>query len=302
MRKIERNAIFKAVVTAVAVWCSQSSAFAQQAVPGPLRALTGEIELRLRPEFEAICEVTKETKGESDWFAKRSKTNFSMKIFTELATTKYSLSMAEGALYLRFTGDVDSSGNLAAKPAKFETNGTLDQKSSQQIEFVMSILQRGGRWAHGQKLRQNTAIGRSVCDLFGASSKDGLKGQWSVAGLAQISGRQGVVFSGTLLEKCVLGDISFDMAYTGWEAIDLESGLKLRSSGKGEFLLGDGKKTIEIENAECRLSGGMANNSSISSAGTKREQRLAELKMLFDKDLLNKEQYEEKMREILKEL
>lgn len=152
------------------------------------------------------------------------------------------------------------------------------------------------------------------CEVLVGFKQTFMSGDWQVLGKVSVAKKQAVLIGGAYRQTCVsivesngiepFGPaIFFDLALSGWEAYDLESGLLLQSSVKSEYFLPAPGATAEkynIKNVSCEVKGQLVSESKAQTNST--EKRLNELRILFDKGLINKEQYDKKTEEILKSL
>jgi hypothetical protein len=156
----------------------------------------------------------------------------------------------------------------------------------------------------GTPLRQGATVPYGVCEFMPGDNVISQSGQFVVAGIAPIKGRETIIMKGDQTAICKVAGGSQRMQFNGWFAIDRESGLPAGSSMALSITLP--QLTIHaISNQECFLTGGAEDTTQSRSrdlAAKSAEQRLIELKALFDKGLITPEQFEQKRAEIVKGL
>lgn len=291
------------------------SSLAQQPLPPNIIPLNGEVILRLTPKHAARCTAKKNETKAGEFFGTRSTDFSTVEIFEETpGTLKLSFVVGDAINYFRILADVkpDGSGLLLTTP-EIQTNIQPSEKDRQQFEAVKQILMKipkMGSFAIGVPLRQGIAVSLGdTCQLLpGASGTEKRSGGYSVLGKTTVMGRESIILGGEESVSCFLPGTSLNMHIKGWWAIDRQSGVSAASSTfSTASVTGKSGEATTSEDRECVVTGEVSSSAKGQSPGVGKmstpassEQRLLELKLLLDKGLISKEQYEQKSTEILK--
>lgn len=291
---------------------------AQQALPAGIVPLAGEMILRLTPKHASRCTNKKNEKKPGEFFGTRSTTMATSEIFEEApGNLKYQIIAGDALNYLRVTADVKQDGSgLSSTTPEFQTNMEVPEKDRWQFEAVKQIFTKAiesGVSRIGKPLRQGIVVEdvEAVCKIFpGSSGAEKMSGGYRVLGTTFERGRENIVLGGERSVSCRMPGTLWHMHEKGWVAIDRLSGLVAGSSSWASLNVdgqsGTGESTDDME---CIVTGEVIRAAksksppleNTSTPGSS-EQRLLELKLLLDKGLITKEQYEQKSTEILKTL
>lgn len=293
------------------------SSLAQQPLPTNIVPLNGEVILRLTPKHVARCTAKKNETKPGEFFGTRNTEFGTVEIFEESpGNPKLSFVVGDAMNYFRVVADVkpDGSGLMPTTP-EIQTNMQATEKDRQQFEAVKQILvqmPKFGSFAIGVPLRQGSAVSLGdTCQLFpGASGTEKRSGEYRVLGITAVMGRESIIFGGEESVSCILPGTSLNMHVKGWRAIDQQSGVTTASSTISKVSVnGKSGEATSSEDRECIVTGEVSRSAKGQSPGLGNmstpgasEQRLLELKLLLDKGLITKEQYEQKSTEILKTL
>lgn len=291
---------------------------AQQPLPTNIVPLNGEVILRLTPKHVARCTTKKNEAKPGEFFGTRSTYFGTQEIFEEsLGNPKLSFVVGDAMNYFRIVAEVkpDGSGLMPTTP-EIQTNmQATTEKDRQEFEAVKQILvqmPKLGSFAIGVPLRQGSAVSLGdTCQLFpGSSGTERRSGEYRVLGVTAVMGRESIVLGGEESVSCILPGTSLNMHVKGWWAIDQQSGVTTASSTISKAsVTGKSGEATTSEDRECVVTGGFSRSDKGQSPGLGNmstpgasEQRLLALKLLLDKGLITKEQYEQKSTEILKTL
>jgi hypothetical protein len=313
-------------------------ALAQEPLPSGITPLNGSVTLRYAPKFESRCTIKKSEKKPGEFFGTKITESGFTEVFEESGRTKLAVKITLGQYFVRMIFGLEDDRTMAGMTyidiqSNFEAFNKSKEKSG---KFFLGLLKRmSGAAAYGRSLKQGTRfytdaissmfgkdageIGTtesaesagntgydSVDKLFSEIQIQVKSDDFAVIGTANIRGRESLIFGGEIVVEVGKGDNRVSVTSKGWEAFDLQSGLKTGSSML--MVVGNAEKgvTTSTDDYECSITGTptKAPQSRPSNAQDAKsaEQRLIELKALLDKGLIIPEQFESKHTEILKSL
>ena len=118
--------------------------------------------------------------------------------------------------------------------------------------------------------------------------------------LKAVISRENVVLSGSLTSACYIGTDKLEMGVQGWYAVDAESGIISNQAYTTKISLRSKGTTTTVESVNCSIDGILSKPRTQSPAGTgSAEQRLIELRSLFEKGLIGSEHFKKKQAEIV---
>jgi hypothetical protein len=293
------------------------SSMAQNALPVGISPFANSIKLSLNPTHKAQCSIKSIEKKEGDFFGTRQ----------NLTTTQEVLRSAGGELSysvdvkgfegmspsdsMGLTFPIGADGSVG-KESVFKTNLSLAQNELDFLKKIIDDLVGGNalEWVRNKPLRYGAIISapdlcKNVGKMLNSDFKVTKKGGFKVMGISFISGRESIVIDGSASLSCSSEALNFDMRSSGWWSFDLQSGLQNGGSTINS-LLKSGEKQVNLQQDYiCNVSGIRSEpvtSSSPPAVEKNSELRLSELKSLFEKNLISKEQYDQKISEILKSL
>lgn len=303
----------KNILAAMAVFAT-ASPWAAQSLP-TVQPLVGEVVLRLNPAFSATCSKTSYEKKDGSE-ATRSVNRVTTTISEDqLGSPKLTFIYDTDNLGLRLLVNItpDRTGfsgvpSLAIRPSgttSWTDSEALTGKDKEQAAevkvFLAHMIENMSTLnALGRTLRHGTVIGGDVCKLFPGASQQTSSGGFAVAGTAILNGRKSVVLSGTQSVSCSIRTDQLSIDVQGWYAIDVESGLKTSESFLSKTKLRSSGSATGEEESECKIAGSLQGMAPPNQNAV--EQRLIDIKSLFDKGLISKDQFEQKRVDILKSL
>jgi len=298
---------------------------AQQALPQDIVLLNGEVTLRYTPNFEARCTKKSYEKKSGDFFGERKTTIETSSILEVSPGVSKFIKTAEAEGFdvrLSFDVNEDGTGLKSTEPdIQFKLNkndswnSNIPGVSKEALDKVKLFL--GGMIKTmgdsnfsgiGQPLRQGSSVMLpNLCEFIPEGRTLSTSGGSSVAGTAVILGRENIIFSSEQTATCIWSNFQMNLEQKGWYAVDRQSGLRPASSLTINMTMDfKGFTFTSTEDIECTITGAptIAPQPTASGVpGSKSvEQRLSELKSLFDKGLITKEQFEKKRDEVLKSL
>lgn len=313
------------------------SSFAQQALPGAIRPLSNEVTLRLTPSFEARCTKNLHTKNPGELFGTRNQIAFTTNISaTAASASRLSTAFRVDPNYLQLIYEVDGGGTRITSEPVLQTD--LEWSPVEKHDFIQKHLvadKLSMAAVFGLPMRQGANVNYDVCSLQPNGTTQSKFDNYSVVGIAVIRGRESLILGGDIAATCSdrgvnpsapgqglkagdwftsengtrmqlvsPGGYKFDVRFTGWTAIDLQSGISAHSSHAMVVSQAGAGNTTVTDDTQCLIAGAVSNPKSYAETPRERpaEQRLMELKGLFDKGLITKDQYEQKRLEIVKAL
>lgn len=292
--------------------------FAQQPLPQAIRPLNQELLLTLNPSFTASC--IKNTSEKKDGAAAAaSSIKMTVATFEDLkGNVKYSLVMPLDRFYFKMIVDLPPArtsltGLVNLEMAEYESGPWKDTealkgKDKEEITKVKELLEilfksLNSVLAIGRPLRQGTLISTDFCSFVPNASTQSSSGGFAVTGLANLNNRENVVLSGSLTSACYIGTDKLEMGVQGWYAVDVESGIISNQAYTTKLSLRSKGTTTTVESVNCFIDGTLSKSRTQSPAGAgSTEQRLIELRSLFEKGLISKEHFEKKQADIVNAL
>lgn len=289
--------------------------FAQQPLPQAIRPLNQELLLTLNPSFTASC--TKNTSEKKDGAAAvASSIKMTVNTFEDpQGNAKYSLVIPLDRFFFKMIVDLPPArtsltGLVSLEIAEYERGPwkdteTLKGKDKEEITKVKELLgflfkSLNSVLAIGRPLRQGTLISTDFCSYIPGASTQSSSGGFAVIGLANLNTRENVVLSGSLTSACYIGTDKLEMGVQGWYAVDAESGIISNQAYTTKISLRSKGTTTTVESVNCSIDGTLSKPRTQSPAGTgSAEQRLIELRSLFEKGLIGSEHFKKKQAEIV---
>jgi len=289
---------------------------AEAAQPFPtVQPMVGEMVLRLNPTFTSTCLKTSYEKKDGN--APTTTVDKATTTITEdlPGSPKFSIILEAEKLDLRMIIDVTpdraafrNAPSLALRhpgTASWTDSETLTGKDKEQAAELKAILTHmlenmSTVNAIGRPLKQGTVISGDACKLIPGAHQQSSSGGFSVAGVAVLDGRRSVVLAGAQSVSCYVGAEQLSIDAQGWYAIDAESGLQASQSFVSKTKLRSSGSSTGEEKMECTITG--SSQGVMQSTQSTAEQRLTEIKSLFDKGLITKDQFEQKRADIIKSL
>jgi hypothetical protein len=309
---------------------SSTITFAEEPLPSGITPLTGSVTLRYAPKFESRCTVKKSEKKPGEFFGTKTFQALTMEVFNESERTKLAVRVPVGANYLRMIiALTDDRTMTGATNIEIQSDIEDFKKNSEQFRnLLLGFMKKlSGAEIFGKPLQQGSkvftesfgelvstfyALEDSVENLSGGSKSAKMpmikvnSDNYSVVGIASINRRESLVFSGEILFEVGAGDARVSAKITGWDAYDLQSGLKAGASFLTVATVAEKGAVTSTEDTECFISGAPSTTTrarSEEAQGAKTtEQRLIELKSLLNKGLITQEQFESKRTEIVNSL
>lgn len=272
------------------------------ALPSPISKLDQPITLRLIPNAQVSCTRT-------DLFEDgTNKSEKSVKFLIELSkdkTGKTRLSFGDESVKLVFPVKADGSGLISTDPALESNSPAAVKDLAQALEkyrpnanaftnFYIGFL--------GKSLQQyvsTTFDGEDLCPLVtGNPAKEKLFSTLTVLGQTQFQQRPTLIVSGQSKFVCSAEDLYPQLQINGWYAIDIASGLA--TSRFQEVKLG--YIPLFTSNHDCTFLGSSSTTPTAGVSDRTFEDRLRELKGLYEKGLITKDQFEKRSSQILENL
>lgn len=274
--------------------------------------LTSETTLYLTPTFTSTCKKTVyEKKG---WFPTKKMSDVAVTTSEDTSGTPLvTMVVGENGLEIKLVFRVSASRTTLSGINSFDVRqiGTTVWTSTENLsgkarESMASVKQMlaymlensSSIFALGKPLKQGMVMEGDVCRIIPSAITLSSSGGFAVTGTATINGRNSLVFKGAQSASCSVGNQTLSIAAEGWYALDVESGLEIAQSVVSQVKVGSTNWVGENE-SECQISG-LASKVALGNRSV--ENRLIEVKSLFDKDLISGEQLEQKRAEILKSL
>jgi hypothetical protein len=289
-----------------------TASFAQQPLPKNLEPLTSAIIISYTPKFDSRCTTKTYEKKSSDLFGAWTSAKNNYSIYEDVSgELKYAGGGEYGSgKFVRVVASLKPGGmGFGSSPPIFETNEDLPADAKATIQTVLENgLKNGGAVSFiGKPLTQGFSSTPDFCQIFSLGIQVG-SGTMTVLGSAVIEGRKSLVVSGAQSFKCLPanGIGGLNMKYSGWHAIDMQSGLPIASSSAIELIQPSGEIVKSTEDTQCLVTGALARTQQPASFPTLvpngNELRLLELKKLLDMGLITQEQFEQKRIEIVRAL
>jgi len=282
---------------------------AQQALPPGTAPFSGEITVRYTPTFESRCTVKKYEKKPGEFFGSRETMIGTSGVFEDSqGVPKLSMVVNVGANYFRLLIGLKEDGSgIASNELEIQTDMSMTAEAKDMMKEVMFNMMKKDAMSIALPLRVGSDMSiDNICEIFPQGRTITKAGRYAVIGMAAIRGRESIIISGEQAITCTVANEQMSMKMKGWRAIDRQSGLTAGSSGAIVATAPGQDNTTSTEDHECVISGSLTKAPkaiSPGSSGSKSiEQRLSELKSLFDKGLITKEQFEKKRDEVLKTL
>ena len=302
----------KSVATAIAI-LGVNAAMCQQRPPQPLPAGTaqfaGNLEVRYTPGFEARCTKVAYERANGEPRGSETTSDEVWAVY-ETAPRRAKISLARDGFRM-VMGLNESRTGLSSPTIELESDVP---HSPEEMKIANDVIAKFGESFYKNiKFPTTMRMGSdrfpsSFCEIFPGGRTISKTGRSSVAiGVSPVRGRDAIVFAGEGTMTCAFAGMkSFSSRFQGWEAIDIQSGLPSDSSIFIESIGETGRPVGDTtEDKKCII----ASTNSTSSpppvgavVEKSAEQRLIELKSLFDKGLISKEEYEHKRGGILKGL
>lgn len=300
---------------------------AQQALPSGTAPLIGETIIRYAPTFEARCAVKKFEKKAGEFFGKRTTERLTASIYGESPKVlKYSMVGEMAGFYFRmiFGLEADGSGFAATEPAFHVKQSEADPwlniddvsgKEKDELrsvrKFLSTAMQKASSYTGiGKPLRQGYIVSGDMCGVFPQGRTKSATGAFTVVGTTVIQGRNSIIISGAENLVCTFVDDEIKLDIKGWYAVDMQSGIIAAQSFVASAFMPSKGSVTSSEDRECSITQSMAQQTpkteppatAGASDSNSVEQRLTELKSLFEKGLITREQFEQKRVEIVKAL
>ena len=206
---------------------------------------------------------------------------------------------------LGFPVKADGSGFISTDPAIESNLPTTAIGFAQALEKyrpnanVFTNLYIGFLGKSLQQYVSTTFDGEDLCPLItGNPAKDKLFSTLTVAGQTQFQQRPTLIVSGQSKFVCSAEDLYPQLQINGWYAIDIASGLA--TSRFQEVKLG--YTTLFTSKHDCTFVGSSLPTSPTGGSDRAVEDRLRELKGLYEKGLITKDQFEKRSSQILENL
>lgn len=281
--------------------CMSTQVLAEKPLPVGITPITEPFVLRYQPHHIVTCVENKSEKEAGAFFSKNSTETTAMEVFSDGDSVKVGMRMeVQGGGFLRFVFDAneDRTGVAAGEP-EFQTNLTLSEKDKDDLVQVKALFSRMMEKASevgvmGKQIAQDYQLSQDVCSVFGATALS-TDGDIRAIGTGQIKGRRSVIFKQDMSSTCSVSGGELSFRTTGWSAYDVESGLPVDSTGTGEVTV-SGKSASFTSDKECTVKGEIKAPTPVARRA---DQRLTELKVLLDKGLISKDEYDKKRSEIL---
>lgn len=310
---MDRNTYWRIIIPGLLMACNL--AFAQRAMPEGIQPFGGSLVIRYVPTHKSQCVARIYEKNKGNLFGSRKTSNIDYEVFRGQAgdlkySTTLSGSFADGLSssdYIRLIYSIMDSGGLDVENPIFQTNINFPQDQLMMLKNTLGKLGLQYSWLINQPLRYGQVLqSPDLCNAFGKSFNLDLKtlkreGGVRVVGTGLMLGRENIFFSHDESISCGIDSFRIELKNSGWGALDIKSG-HLGGSSKMGTLVFQGDLNTSEDDYTCKVSGVLAESNNTSADKGIIEQRLKELKSLFERNLISKEIYEQKTLDILKAL
>lgn len=291
----------KKIIIALSLLASAPAWSVFPALPFPLSKLDQPITLRLVPNATVRCTKTDQFEGG------KTKGGGSEPFLIELSkdrTGNTKLFFGNDSIKVGFPVKGDGSGFINSDPV-IETNlPTSAQDLAQELQRYRPFLNVFTDFYSafiGKSLQQNISAPLDLPDvcplLTGNPAKEKLFSTLTVLGQTQLKKRPTLVVAGDAKFICTAQNVDSLFEIKGWYAIDIKSGLE--TSRSEEIKLG---YTSIFSTTDCTFAGGALPAPTTGNLDRTVEDRLRELKGLYDKGLITKDQFEKRSSQILENL
>jgi hypothetical protein len=296
--------------------------FAMEPLPLNLIPLLNEVTVRYTPTHQAVCTTKTSEKKTTEFFGKNTtiKSIFTLsKDFAQKLNYTFNGDIDGVSIDMSFEINNDGSGLVDIAP-KIKINKIRENNEKLDIDTLKTLLapilattlRKTISPIIGKSIHQSSAVEYDFCKVFNTlpystmlSSDEDL----SVKGTALINGRDNIIYAGKTSCKARVSGSDLVSEITSWYAIDKISGLESERHSNSIVIL-DGVITTSDESKLCIISGVSSlqseaslqntNTTPISMNNISVTQKLTELKVLLDKNLITKEMFDKKRIEIMK--
>jgi hypothetical protein len=297
------------------------SSFAQQLLPTNITPLIGEVTLRFTPKHTSRCTIKTEKTKPGDSAATSSTSLATAEVYeSSPGVPKYGISIGDAINYMRIVMDVKADGSgVIPNAITFDTNMLVPEHDRSQFEALKQIMTKmtsasAFSFAIGVPLRQGSVVGiGDLCQFLpGAMGTEKQSGETRVLGTMSEMGRERVIIGGEESVSCFVPGTTLTVSVKGWWAFDQQSGLIAASSSVAKASAHEKWGTsLTSEDKECVVTGELTKSAtstlpragkvSTPSAPSASEKKLRELKSLYNKGLIDKERYDQKVQSILRD-
>lgn len=285
-----------------------TSAFAAKEMPAVTSLAGKSITLRYQAAHETRCTTKTYTKKPGDFFGDTKTEPLKIEIYKDSeAGLKLAFGAEAGTEYFKYIISLNDQGTeVTTEKADFQTNTKVSDSQKTEINRmqygIAKIFDHAAKYGViGKQLTEGTTLpfNQFCTAMFGTpkSSNGGIR----VIGRSTIKGRDSLILSGEGSFVCDIYSIPLDMTYKGWDAYDIESGLPAGSYTEGTLKTNDGEVRM-TEEKECIVTGGTPGNAPLPQSQPSVEQRLRQLRALYENGLITKEQHDTKQADIINSL